>query len=618
MGEIEMRLQEIRVENALPVRLFAVTDLSDVVVVAGPNGVGKTRLLDRIVAYLRGASPSSDIHGSIVATSPEEVTAWGERSSLDLSSDGDMALFRAMLQANRQRHHWRSSLINFDSDRSIQALQAYQPSFDILDPYEELVPWEATFGRMRDRYQDTLHSMFRLIEAQKQGIASRAIELKRAGETQMNLGFEDPMKPFKDVFAQLLAPKELVDPQPRLQHLEYRQDESTYDFATLSSGEREVVNIAFDFLLRRPEDCVIFFDEPELHLHPELSYRLIQTLQTIGKNNQFVLSTHSPDVITASLDRSVIFLAPAQDLPRGGPMNQAIPVSEADETNQALRMLGQSIGIIALGKRLVLIEGTQSSLDKQTYGSITRGRYPGLVLVPSGGKHAIESFASVYDAILSRSIWGVEFFMLCDKDSAPPSALPEATTAATAGRLRVLSRYHLENYFLDEFVWAEAFKDLEGETSWLRSPEAIREAMRQVAMGLTSYAAALGIASKFRLSVGNVDLMPKECHGKTQAELEALVAAKAEAESIRVSTVLDRSVIQVEVGSYFSALAKSLDEDTEGWKSLIPGKPLLAQFSSRANIGSSRAKTMYINAAASSGRAPFEELFEIFANFERA
>src|SRR5664279_5573291 len=79
---------------------------------------------------------------------------------------------------------------------------------------------------------------------------------------------------------------------------------------SLASGEREVVNIAFDFLLRRPSDCIVFFDEPELHLHPELSYKLLRTLHTIGERDQFVLSTHYPDVITASLDQSVIFLSP--------------------------------------------------------------------------------------------------------------------------------------------------------------------------------------------------------------------------------------------------------------------------------------------------------------------
>src|SRR5207244_9851363 len=107
----------------------------------------------------------------------------------------------------------------------------------------------------------------------------------------MNLNFTDPMLPFKKVFSQLLAPKELVDPSARRQTLEFSLDGQVFDITALSSGEREVVNVAFDFLLREPSDCIVFFDEPELHLHPELSHKLIQVLQSIGARNQFILST---------------------------------------------------------------------------------------------------------------------------------------------------------------------------------------------------------------------------------------------------------------------------------------------------------------------------------------
>jgi len=230
-------------------------------------------------------------------------------------------------------------------------------SWDMPDLAKEDVSWDSTFGYMRDRFQDTVHSMYRMIEAQRQGYGTRAIELGRGGRDSMSLNYADPMEPFKRVFFQLLGPKELVDPSPREQQLLYRFGDNTLPFQTLSSGEREVVNVAFDFLLRQPEDCIVFFDEPELHLHPELSHRLIQVLQKIGKRNQFVLSTHSPEVITAALDQSVVFISPPYSGSSNGPSNQAIPVSESDETNKALRLLGQSIGIITLGRRIVLIEG---------------------------------------------------------------------------------------------------------------------------------------------------------------------------------------------------------------------------------------------------------------------
>ena len=54
------------------------------------------------------------------------------------------------------------------------------------------------------------------------------------------------MQPFKDVFAILLDPKELVDPQTSTRRLQFRSEGQEFEFSQLSSGEREVVNIAFD------------------------------------------------------------------------------------------------------------------------------------------------------------------------------------------------------------------------------------------------------------------------------------------------------------------------------------------------------------------------------------
>jgi predicted ATPase len=606
-----MKLTSIAIHDVMPVRRFDVDEFADVVVFAGPNGVGKTRLLGSIVDRLRSpAGGGPVVRAKVSATSDAEREAWG-KSELDLTDSADAALLAQTLQVGRRRRKWTSSLVNFESDRSIRNLQPMEWTWDMPDLDEEDISWDLTFGPMRDRFRDTVHSMFRMIEGQKQKIANRAVQLKREGRDSMNLGFVDPMEEFKRVFDMLLGPKQLADPQARLQRLQYIQGGDTFDFESLSSGEREVVNIAFDFLLRQPRDCIVFFDEPELHLHPELSYKLLRTLRSIGERNQFILSTHSPDVISSSLDQSVVFIAPSKATDDGGFVNQAIPVTESDETNQALRLLGQSIGIVALGKRIVLIEGEESSLDKQTYGSILGDLYSDLVLVPSGGKHVIQSFDAVYEAVLKRTLWGVEFFMLCDGDTAPPSSTA-ADAASSEGRLHRLSKYHLENYFLDEHVWAEVFSAMEPENSWLRDPERIRAKLREIATGFVSYAVALAASSSLRRQVGNVDLMPKDCHGKTVAETQALFSTAAEGELERVKTVLESDSVSQEVEKTFEQLQKAIEVDSEEWKTLIPGKPVLATFASDAGLSPARAKSLYIDKAVTSGRQPFEEITTLF------
>lgn len=605
-----MRIKSLSIRKAPPIQRFEANELSDVVVLAGPNGVGKTRLIDTILGHLRGAYPNPDIYGVIEATSKDERGEWG-KSELDMSQPVDMDILRTNLQRNRRRSNLTSTVLNFESDRTIQNVQPFAFSWDLPDPLAEEMSWDFSLGGWKGRWQDTIHSLFRLIEHQKQGIASRAVELRRQGKTEMKLSFSDPMEPFKNVFSQLLAPKELVDPSARQQRLQYRIENQEFDISTLSSGEREVVNIAFDFLLRRPQHCVVFFDEPELHLHPELSYRLIQALQTIGLQNQFILSTHSPDIITASLDRSVIFLSPPPNLDDGTPANQAIPVNENDETNKALRLLGHSVGIIALGKKIVLVEGEHSSLDKQAYGAITRNRFPNLVLVPSGGKHLMQSFDLIHRSVLDRTLWGVEFFMLCDGDSAP-SGKP----APTGGdRLRILPRYHLENYFLDEDIWKEVFAEMETGDSWLLDSAAIRQRLREHARALVSYATALHTASSLRMEAGNVDIMPKDCHDKSLADVQLLLTDIAKEETARLGSTLDPAAVTCRASEYYTRLTESLNDDSEDWKALIPGKPLVGRFARTAQLHPSRAKTLYIRRAQGSSLNAFKDILDIFQGF---
>jgi hypothetical protein len=478
------------------------------------------------------------------------------------------------------------------------------------------VGWDVGFGAWGNRWQDTLHSLFRMIEAQRRGIASAAIQLQRRGEKTMGLNFTDPMEPFKAVFRQLLAPLELVDPSAQRQTLEFATAEGqVLNTSELSSGEREVLHIAFDFLLREPSDSVVFFDEPELHLHPELSHRLIQALRTIGTRNQFFFSTHSPDVIASALDQSVIFVAPPRLADDGTQMNQAIPVSEDDETNQALRLLGHSIGIVSLGKKIVLIEGEQSSLDKETYSALIRTTHPDLVLVPSGGRHILESFATLQEAVLSRTIWGVDFFMLCDRDTMPLDA-PDQIDAA--GHLRMLPRYHLENYFLDERVLAKAFENMEGEASWLTKAAGIRARLREFARDQVSYATALYVSQAVRRRIGNVDIMPKDCHGRPIGELVALLSTKAIEEGARLGQALSRETVATLAEKYFRTLSQSIDNDDDAWKSLIPGRPLLARFSKAAELGPWRVKFLYMRAADAVSSNPFQDILEIFEAFGQA
>ena len=154
--------------------------------------------------------------------------------------------------------------------------------------------------------------------------------------------------------------------------------------------------------------------------------------------------------------------------------------------------------------------------------------------------------------------------------------------------MRLLPRYHIENYFLDEHVLARVFESLEEPAdSWLRDPIRIRQEIRKEAQACLSYAAALGVAHKLRTAAGNIDVMPAACHSQEVDALAQLFETRRQAESERVLGALDAATVEKHVRAEFGRLADCLARDDDQWQMLIPGKTVFQRFSSKTPIDSS-------------------------------
>jgi predicted ATPase len=605
-----VQIVDISAKKKPPIQNFEISNLSSVVVLAGPNGIGKTRLIQEIINLLKDPKVDQSINIKIRATSQDEVKKWG-KDTLSTLDNSDLQKLITHLHRRQKRGRWTSSIVYLDSFRTFEKIKPFQWSWDFGDPLDEEIGWDLLFNPFATRFQDTIQALYKKLGHYRTAISQKYEELRKAGQTQMPIDPTDPLKKFKEAFNLLLSPKELTDiplSNPRIQYLDNGQ---LLAIESLSSGEREVFTTVFDLLLHEPSDCVVFFDEPEMHLHPELSFRLLRTLKNVGERNQFIFCTHSPDIITESLAHSVVFLKPPE-----GDANQALSVEKDDEKATALSLLGQNLGVIALGRRIVLIEGNESSLDKQTYGEIVGRQFPQFVLTPTGSRQTVLSFLRIIDEVLSKAIWGIDFFMICDGDSNLPTETMKELVTKSSGRLVFLPRYHLENYFLDEVIISRMFESMESEGSWLRDPKQIRDRLRQIAKESIPYAIQLWLGSSLRSRVGEIEVSIKGIEGMSLDDYTRQLEEPILKENKRIGSVLSAAEIKKTVEERWQALTKLMEEDKEDWKKLIPGRVVCHKFANIAGISPGRFKTMYINKAKEAGLNPFEEIVDIFKSFE--
>lgn len=76
-----------------------------------------------------------------------------------------------------------------------------------------------------------------------------------------------------------------------------RKNGIEYDLLQMSSGEHQILRILVGLVSERAKNSIVLIDEVELHLHPAWQARLIQVLREDKEsNNQYIFTTHSPFV----------------------------------------------------------------------------------------------------------------------------------------------------------------------------------------------------------------------------------------------------------------------------------------------------------------------------------
>jgi len=125
------------------------------------------------------------------------------------------------------------------------------------------------------------------------------------GEYQLRPGQRDLFADIERAYATVFPYRRFDGPVPRSDIDEVLSEPwfflydglHQYELSEMSGGERAIFPLIFDFANWQINNSVILVDEIELHLHPPLQQALIRALPDLGRNNQFIITSHSDWIV---------------------------------------------------------------------------------------------------------------------------------------------------------------------------------------------------------------------------------------------------------------------------------------------------------------------------------
>jgi predicted ATP-dependent endonuclease of OLD family len=313
----------------------------DLIVVIGKNGSGKSSVLQAIAAMVGSAtsrlsSPSNldwpgfdlkianeawvrPIEVDIdVEFSREEIKASREYfSRTDMSHDADKAppgdssivKLRYNVEKNRVDAPSTSQYFQFQGrtyarmilKNSVEGSQLFEKVGDIFWYTEHRTTNSLT---QLESVSETLFDMDLLRRRMSDWFYFH--ERVQRGDIRLNFGRRDLFAEIEKIYQVVFPGRSFAGPVPRTEMEDvmaepwfYLSDGNhQYELSEMSGGERAIFPMLFDFANWGINNSIVLIDEIELHLHPPLQQGLIKALQHFGKNNQFIITTHSESILS--------------------------------------------------------------------------------------------------------------------------------------------------------------------------------------------------------------------------------------------------------------------------------------------------------------------------------
>ena len=270
----------------------------DLVVLAGSNGSGKTRILESILRYFQD-------HINYKQNNIEAEIFYEEKEKNCISNVRDFFYRLESFSYCEANDPLREKHIEIKN------------KLDIL-PKVIYVPTEINFQKMNvasttlvQEYKFINIVNTNLIKDIPSYIATKMISAmlknknEKVGDVQKKVFNE-----INEIFENLSIDVKVEDISQDGRNITLFTNSSgdEFDINELSSGEKQLFLRTLAIKMLNPENSIILIDEPELSLHPKWQQRIIDVYRKIGKNNQIIIATHSPHILGSVRKENIMLL----------------------------------------------------------------------------------------------------------------------------------------------------------------------------------------------------------------------------------------------------------------------------------------------------------------------
>jgi DNA polymerase III delta prime subunit len=442
MQVIILPISRFEIRDQGPIHYAKCDNVPRILIVAGPNGVGKSTLLE---CLKRRQGTVEGIKSQPLYIPPHRAPA-------------PFPLYKSLPVIGPRRRF--REVLRFDS-------------FSLNAPGVSL-PIYITSGTSRSRltpdFAPYVEVKYKLAQFEQEFKDSLADVYKSRGEVPKGF-MPDIWQPFRKLVSALLPGLhfEEVKIEGEICKVLFKNRlGKPIEFDDLSSGEKDIIAILFPFVEKQVEnelanvkgikppheELVVLIDTPEAYLHPTLQRSFLNYIRELVKEAkeeiQFIIATHSTTIVSMANSEELYALVFPDQSYDG---NQLIKVASDEEKLYLIRDILGDVTFILAGKPLLLLEGPH---DVELLSLLLPKLKEKFILKDLGGKAKVKgSLRALQNVISELEKKGFRMFAILDKDVG--ESIFESNECFT------WPVYCIENFLLDSECIYEALKVIVGD-----------------------------------------------------------------------------------------------------------------------------------------------------------